>query len=40
MIKDAGAEFVIIGHSERRRLFGETDAMVNRKVDRGDRRRS
>jgi triosephosphate isomerase (TIM) len=32
MIKDAGAEFVIIGHSERRRLFGETDAMVNRKV--------
>ena len=32
MIKDAGAEFVIIGHSERRRLFGETDGMVNRKV--------
>ena len=32
MIKDAGAEFVIIGHSERRRLFGETDSMVNRKV--------
>jgi triosephosphate isomerase len=32
MIKDAGAEFVIIGHSERRRLFGETDAIVNRKV--------
>jgi triosephosphate isomerase (TIM) len=32
MIKDAGAEFVIIGHSERRRLFGDTDAMVNRKV--------
>jgi len=32
MIKDAGAEFVIIGHSERRRLFGETDAMVNRKT--------
>jgi triosephosphate isomerase len=32
MIKDAGAEFVIIGHSERRRLFGETDVMVNRKV--------
>ena len=32
MIKDAGAEFVIIGHSERRRLFGETDAMVNRKA--------
>jgi triosephosphate isomerase len=32
MIKDAGAEFVIVGHSERRRLFGETDATVNRKV--------
>src|SRR5215204_1360936 len=32
MIKDAGAEFVIIGHSERRRLFGETDTMVNRKT--------
>src|SRR5437773_2312665 len=32
MIKDAGAEYVIIGHSERRRLFGETDASVNRKV--------
>src|ERR687897_1043171 len=32
MIKDAGAEYVIIGHSERRRLFGETDATVNRKL--------
>jgi triosephosphate isomerase len=32
MIKDAGAEYVIIGHSERRRLFGETDATVNRKI--------
>ena len=32
MIKDAGAEFVIVGHSERRRLFGETDAIVNRKT--------
>ena len=31
MIKEAGAEYVIIGHSERRRLFGETDANVNRK---------
>ena len=25
MIKEAGAEYVIVGHSERRRLFGETD---------------
>jgi triosephosphate isomerase (TIM) len=32
MIKEAGAEFVIIGHSERRTLFGETDAAVNRKT--------
>jgi triosephosphate isomerase len=32
MIKEAGAEYVIVGHSERRRLFGETDAIVNRKV--------
>ena len=33
MIKDAGATLVIIGHSERRPLFGETDATVNRKID-------
>src|SRR4051794_38173398 len=33
MIKEAGAEYVIIGHSERRRLFGETDAIVNRKLE-------
>jgi triosephosphate isomerase len=32
MIKEAGAEYVIIGHSERRRLFGETDQTVNRKL--------
>jgi triosephosphate isomerase len=32
MIKEAGAQFVIIGHSERRTLFGETDASVNRKT--------
>ncbi|MEI8054606.1 MAG: triose-phosphate isomerase [bacterium] len=32
MIKDAGAEYVIIGHSERRQLFGETDSTVNKKV--------
>jgi triosephosphate isomerase len=32
MIKEAGAEYVIIGHSERRRLFGETDETVNRKT--------
>jgi triosephosphate isomerase len=32
MLKEAGAEYTIIGHSERRRLFGETDAAVNRKL--------
>jgi triosephosphate isomerase len=32
MVREAGAQYVIIGHSERRRLFGETDATVNRKV--------
>jgi triosephosphate isomerase len=32
MIKEAGAEYAIIGHSERRRLFGETDADVNRRI--------
>lgn len=32
MLKEAGAEYVIIGHSERRRLFGETDVTVNRKL--------
>ena len=32
MLKEAGAEYVIIGHSERRQLFGETDENVNRKV--------
>ena len=32
MVKEAGAAYAIIGHSERRRLFGETDAIVNRKL--------
>jgi triosephosphate isomerase len=32
MIKDAGAQYAIIGHSERRRLFAETDVTVNRKL--------
>jgi len=33
MLKDAGAEYVIIGHSERRKLFGDTDEWVNRKLN-------
>lgn len=32
MVKDCGARLVELGHSERRRLFGETDETVNRKV--------
>jgi len=32
MLKDAGASYVIIGHSERRQFFHETDGTVNRKV--------
>jgi len=32
MLKEAGVEYVIIGHSERREYFGETDKMVNMKA--------
>ncbi|HEY8348814.1 MAG TPA: triose-phosphate isomerase [Clostridiales bacterium] len=32
MLKDLGVEYVIIGHSERRQYFAETDETVNRKV--------
>jgi triosephosphate isomerase len=32
MLRDAGATWVILGHSERRQLFGETDAVVARKT--------
>ena len=32
MLQEAGAEYVIIGHSERRRLFDETDEKVNQKT--------
>ena len=32
MLKDAGAEYCIIGHSERRAYFKETDASVNKKL--------
>ncbi len=32
MIADTGATHVIVGHSERRRLFGDTDEWVNRKA--------
>ena len=32
MVKDAGAKYAIVGHSERRQYFAETDESVNRKV--------
>jgi triosephosphate isomerase (TIM) len=34
MLKDAGAKFVIIGHSERRQYFNETNDSVNKKLKR------
>lgn len=32
LLKDIGCRYVIVGHSERRQLFGETDAFINRKI--------
>ncbi|MBF0385186.1 MAG: triose-phosphate isomerase [Candidatus Omnitrophica bacterium] len=32
LIKDTGAKYVIIGHSERRQFFGETNETVNKKI--------
>ncbi len=32
MIKDFGAQYVIVGHSERRSMYGETDEIVANKV--------
>ncbi|HED37669.1 MAG TPA: triose-phosphate isomerase [Ignavibacteria bacterium] len=32
MLKSAGCEYVILGHSERRSIFGETDEMINKKI--------
>jgi triosephosphate isomerase len=34
MLKDVGAGAVIVGHSERREIFGETDEMIARKTSR------
>ncbi|MBA3721399.1 MAG: triose-phosphate isomerase [Parachlamydiaceae bacterium] len=34
MLKDVGAKFVLLGHSERRRYFHEDNAFINRKVKR------
>ena len=32
MIKESGATLVVLGHSERRHVFGETDEMINKKL--------
>ena len=32
MLKDAGCEYVILGHSERREIFYEKDSLINKKV--------
>jgi len=33
MLREAGCTWVIVGHSERRALFGETDELVHKKID-------
>lgn len=32
MLKSVGCEYVILGHSERRAIFGETDEIINKKI--------
>jgi len=32
MLKSAGCDYVLVGHSERRQFFGETDPSVNKKI--------
>jgi len=32
LLKDIGVQYVIVGHSERRQIFGETDEIVNKKI--------
>lgn len=34
MIKDCGVDWVILGHSERRHVFGESDELIGQKVRR------
>ena len=33
MLRDVGVDFVLLGHAERRHTFGESDALIRRKVD-------
>ena len=35
MVRDAGAHYVIVGHSERRQLYFENDSMINKKIQAG-----
>ncbi len=35
MVKDAGGSAAIVGHSERRQIFGETDEMINKRLKGG-----
>ncbi len=32
LLKDAGCDYIIVGHSERRQIFGESDQTINKKV--------
>ncbi len=34
MVKDAGCRFALVGHSERRAMFGETDEICSKKIQR------
>ncbi len=35
MLLDLNVQYVIIGHSERRHLFGESDELINKKLKKG-----